>query len=493
MDTARPTLPLARKVNVVIWALLVAVYTSLLLARLGGSPLVEFDEFYTAERSREMLITGFPLKVQENFSLNVLKPPLHYALSGAALGLMEDREAALRLWPALFGIGSVILAGLLTRQLAGGWTLAPLLASLSLIVSFLFWSQSRSALLDTGTAFFTILTTYILLFTQKQPRWWLAAGAVAALCALQKYPLALLPMAVFLLMHVAIARSLRPLKNPWPWAGFAIVAVGYAGWFFIQALNSSGTFVLRAFREQMLGRATTSEVGGYAASFDYYLGLLVEDYSLYALVLLGGLAAVFCVRELRRRSDLLACALVVLIFLVAVGLMSKHSERYLVAILPLLASVSACALLSWNRGVLSHGITYFAAVSLMVPGCLQWPGKYLAWSERASVQAPVVAMAPGFASSIEPGEQVLLTVGPDTWYELHVGSILFYGDFPEPVWFLDLRNAEELKSYFTDNVRGVGHVKDMPTLRSVFPHFEIVERKGHVIHYTSKAPSGQPE
>ena len=57
-----------------------------LRSMLASISIVEFDEFYTAERSREMLITGFPPKVQENFSLNVLKPPVHYYLTGAALG-----------------------------------------------------------------------------------------------------------------------------------------------------------------------------------------------------------------------------------------------------------------------------------------------------------------------------------------------------------------------------------------------------------------------
>jgi len=487
MNAESPPPPASYGVNALAWAMLVLCYAALTLWNLGGPPIVEFDEFYTAERSREMLITGFPPKVQENFSLNVLKPPVHYYLTGAALGLMGDREAALRLWPALFGIGSVALAGLLAQRLSRGWTPAAPLASLTLMASFLFWSRSRSALLDTGTAFFTILTTWLLLLARKQPRWWLAAGITAALCALQKYPLALLPMAVFLIVYPLSERSTQRLKSPWPWSGFAIVGTSYAGWFFLQVLNSSGTYVLRAFRQQMLGRATTSEAGGYATSFDYYLGLLYHDYGSYALVLLGGLAAIFVLKPLRRRTDLLGCALVTLLFLLGAGMMAKHSERYLVAILPMLASASTCALMLLVTKKAWQPVTLAILAALLVPAFIDWPEKLSAWRDRPQIQAPAVRLAPGFAQSVEPGEQVILTVGPNTWYELHVGSILFYGDFQERLWFLDLRNAEELKEYFSDNVRGIGHIGDIDTLRATLPYFEIVEQDGQVIHFTSKA------
>ena len=469
------------------WLVIITAAALLVFWQLGSGPLVEFDEFYTAERSREMLATGFPLKVQENFDLNVLKPPLHYALTGAALAIVPDREAALRLWPALFGWGSIVLAGLLTRKLSGGWTPAAPLASLLLMASFLFWSQSRSALLDTGCAFFALLTLFPLIAAQTNPRAWLVAGAIAALGTLQKYPLPLLPMLVFVVVYSIHARSLRPLKTPWLWTGLALSALGFVGWFFVQALNSSGTFVLRAFERQFFQRAAESEAGGYHSSFAYYFDLMTGDYTLAVPLLLGALAAVFVVRSLHQRPALLGTALSALLLLIGLGLMSKHSERYLVALYPLLAVTAATAL-----GLLAgkHRLAACTlAALLLLPCAWRWPAQLAAWNARPQPQAPAVRLAPGFAAAIEPDEQVILAVSGDTQYDLHVGSILFYGDFQQKLWFLNLDGVESIRPYFTDNVRGIAHVRDLPVLEANFPHFQIVAQDGDIIHFTAKAPA----
>lgn len=470
-----------------LWLGIIILTAVFMTWNLGGPPIVEYDEFYTAERSREMLITGFPPMVQENFALNVLKPPLHYYLTGAALALVPDREAALRLWPGLFGFGSIALAGLLARRLTGSWNAAAPFASLVLAVSFLFWTQSRSALLDTGTAFLTILTVFPLLKIRRDPRWWIAAGIAAALSGLQKYPLGLLPMMVFLCIEFLDTRSLKPLKNFFVWIGFGMVGAAYAGWYLIQALNSSGTYVLRAFNNQFFKRAAETRDGGYATSFDYYAGLLLTDYLAGSIIMLCLLVLGLVAVRLRANRGLLGVLLTVLLFLLAVGLMSKHSERYLVAIYPLLATGTATVLylaLNHRKWIFGSLATIIIASALAF-----WIPRHHAWENRPYVLKPLVELAPGFAQNIQPDEQILLTVSSDTWHELHIGGVLFYGDLPERIWFLDLGGVDELKQYFTDNVRGIGHIGDEPVLRTALPHFEIVGQNEHVIHFTSKAPA----
>src|SRR5207248_10556194 len=62
------------------------------------------DELLTAERSREILITGERAVVHYNFHRSFEKPPLQYWLTSLSLPRFENRAVAVRIWPLLYAL-----------------------------------------------------------------------------------------------------------------------------------------------------------------------------------------------------------------------------------------------------------------------------------------------------------------------------------------------------------------------------------------------------
>ena len=131
---------------------------------------------------------------------------------------------ALRLLPALAGAATVILAGLLARELGGRrWamflaSLAALMAPVSLALSHLFTMNAFDPLLWTAIAYLLVRIAR----TGKE-HLWLAAGAFAGITILNKYGV------VFWLSGLVagiLLTSLRQsLRRRWFWFGGALAAV----------------------------------------------------------------------------------------------------------------------------------------------------------------------------------------------------------------------------------------------------------------------------
>lgn len=131
---------------------------------------------------------------------------------------------ALRLLPALAGTASVVLSGLLARELGGRrWamllaSLATLMAPVLLALSHLFTMNAFDPLLWTAMA-------YLLVRIAKNggQRLWLAVGALAGLTILNKYAV------LFWLAGVVIGLCLTPLRrnlrSGWFWIGCALAAL----------------------------------------------------------------------------------------------------------------------------------------------------------------------------------------------------------------------------------------------------------------------------
>jgi hypothetical protein len=141
--------------------------------------LTNTDELATAERSREMLLLG-RTTVHYNFQPSFSKPPLQYWLTSLTLPRFQNRELAVRIWPAIYGaLTAMALAGLtLIVDPRRSW-LIPL--SVAFLISYpLFLAETVSGLLDAGLTFLTISAILFAQLARRKPIWWLA---VAAICA----------------------------------------------------------------------------------------------------------------------------------------------------------------------------------------------------------------------------------------------------------------------------------------------------------------------
>ena len=127
------------------------------------------DELLTAERTREMLVTGERLVVHYNFHRSFEKPPLQYWLTSLTLPRFENHAVAVRIWPLVYGVLTAgALAWLVRLMVPDEPWLMPLTIAV-LISSPLFSGECSRGLLDIGLAFFTTLVSVFAELARKYP------------------------------------------------------------------------------------------------------------------------------------------------------------------------------------------------------------------------------------------------------------------------------------------------------------------------------------
>jgi 4-amino-4-deoxy-L-arabinose transferase-like glycosyltransferase len=172
----------------IILGLIALLFIAWLGFQIPRGTLAQTDELLTAERTREMLMTE-PWVVHYNFSLSFEKPPLQYWLSCLTLPRFENRSAAVRIWPLIYGTLTVIVLGWLSLlvQPRRPW-LMPLAAAI-LVSCPLFSTEACRAMLDVGLTFFTTLAIAFAELARKRSSWWLGVAIACWLASLQKVPL----------------------------------------------------------------------------------------------------------------------------------------------------------------------------------------------------------------------------------------------------------------------------------------------------------------
>lgn len=131
---------------------------------------------------------------------------------------------ALRLPPALAGIGTIVLAGLLARELGGRrWamfmaSLACLMAPVLLAMSHLFTMNAFDPLLWTAIAWLIVRIA-----KDGDERLWVAVGVAAGMTILNKY--AVIFWLVGLLAGICLTGLRGTLRHRWFWIGIAITCV----------------------------------------------------------------------------------------------------------------------------------------------------------------------------------------------------------------------------------------------------------------------------
>ena len=151
----------------------------------------------------------------------VVYPPLTPFLARVALVLFGTSLRGARFFSGLAQAISLVLAGLMAREL-GGKRLAQIVSALAVAVAPM--ALASGALLQ-YVAFdylWWVLTAYFLirLLRQDDPRWWLAVGASIGLGMMTKYTMIFLVAGI--VAGLLLTRTRRYVKSPWLWAGVAL-------------------------------------------------------------------------------------------------------------------------------------------------------------------------------------------------------------------------------------------------------------------------------
>ena len=148
-------------------------------------------------------------------------PPFIALLSEAVRGTVGVTVASYRITPALFGVGVMLLAVLIARELGGGRR-AQILTAIAVLFNPLFL---RTASLFQPVVFdqlWWLLGFWALLrlVNTEDDRWWFVLGVAAGLGLLSKFSILFFGLAVFIGLLLTARR--KALLGPWPWVALGL-------------------------------------------------------------------------------------------------------------------------------------------------------------------------------------------------------------------------------------------------------------------------------
>lgn len=148
-------------------------------------------------------------------------PPFTPLVARLSRLLFGDSLLGLRLFPALAGAATVVLAGLIARKLGGG-RLAQALAAVSVLCAGALLNFGYLLTNNAFDVFFWTLAAYLLAVILKdgRPGLWPAFGLVAGLGLQNKYSIAVFAAALVLGLLLTPGRA--QLKEPRLWTGAAV-------------------------------------------------------------------------------------------------------------------------------------------------------------------------------------------------------------------------------------------------------------------------------
>lgn len=148
-------------------------------------------------------------------------PPLTPFVARVALEVFGPSLVSVRLFAALAASLTMLLAGLMTREL-GGSRFAQIVAALAAAIAPIAFAGGALLTYSDFDYLWWVLIAHLMirLLKSDNPRWWLGIGAAFGLGMLTKYTI--LVLAAGVAVGVVLTRARRYLLSPWLWAGVAL-------------------------------------------------------------------------------------------------------------------------------------------------------------------------------------------------------------------------------------------------------------------------------
>ena len=432
--------------------------------------LTNTDELVTAERSREMLLTHQWI-VQFNFRPSLEKPPLQYWLTTLTLPRMGQREAAVRIWPVVFG-GLTALALMWLAFLMGrdrSW-LAGLSVAVLVSSPFFLFEVSR-ALLDSGLMLFVTLAIIFAQLARKHAAWWLAVAIACGLGTLQKIPLGFLIWLIILIVRFRSANERAGLRSWWLLAAILLGAATIAIWplFELWKFHASLADILR-LREAIILTGPT-RLGERP-----YLEIPMRLAMFWPVGGFALLAAVWVLFSKRAQTEMREISIVCLAVIVLAIVFNFRSARYMVPLIPCLCLLLAVAFF-WLFE--KHGpvrvTTIIAALSLFIAGFVQ---AKLMINHRRKEPSDQIEIAQQLGSLQRPDTHTLIVrlSGGSVLYD---SFYLFYGDLHFPVTRL---SPDQLSLASPPRPAiGVCAAENLPLVRQKYGDVDVALQRGDFI------------
>jgi 4-amino-4-deoxy-L-arabinose transferase-like glycosyltransferase len=357
----------------------------LYLPALGSPALWEPDEGRYAEIAREMLVSADYITPRDDWVRYFEKPPLMYWATAASIRALGENEFALRLPPALFSVGEVVVTCAIADQMFG--LSAGMLAALALALSPLVWGFAMFLTLDPALAFFVTAALGSFWAAAAIPgfrsrtarRWLIAAAAMTAMGTLTKGPVALVIFGGVALIYMLIEKRLRELAAiPW-FECILVYAAIVVPWFAaVAALNPE--FLGYFFLHEHLQRYLANTEHGWGPWFLFAVAVAGSWPWLYFVPL--GIARLLGIgrlsggraRDARESSAIRFLSMWFLFVLIFFSIPRSKLGTYILPAMPPLAIVAGCGLSTLaelDRERLRRLLRWFAIVNVVVAaGCI---------------------------------------------------------------------------------------------------------------------------
>ncbi len=286
--------------------------------------------------------------------------PLLTPLLAWAMNALAPRSLLLlRIPAALAGVASIISAGLIAREAAGGRR-AQLIAASSCAAALVVLATSHFLTTETLDLAFSSVLCWLLvrLLRTEDQRLWLLAGAVLGIGLLNKLLVGVLAAAIIGSLLVVGPRAL--LRSRWAAAGAALALLGalpYLGWQLAHGLPQAAV---------AHSQAQGGEEGGRGGFIPFQLALVGP---LLVPLWLAGLLGLLRAAAWRRYR----CFGVAYLALVVVLLASAGKAYYIAGLYPLLLGFGALRADAWlrrggilRRWLLAAAIALTAAASAFI-------------------------------------------------------------------------------------------------------------------------------
>lgn len=376
----------------------------LLTANLGGTTLAPLDDCFYARKAAEMAAhPGMTVLLQNRPDFQ--NPPGQLWLMGASMRVMGANDFAARLPAALMALG--VIAGT-------AWIGARLLSPLSgmgaaalLFLSPLFLNNTRRAMLEIPTLFWTVLAMAALVSGRRRPAALLLLAPALAMAILTKSVLGLVPFAIAIAAASLLAEWRPLLRSRIFWsASIAGLALG-ASWGVHQWWTYGDQFTRMHFGREIANRSMASI--SIARRLLGYPAILLAQFQPVVVLAVPGAWRVGRTHGGGGGSRLL---LVWALLPVAVAMTSAaQSSHYVFSTFPALALLGAAWLETrWPRA-LQFLVTRIAPACMIAGAALLWvrPELLTRDANRAYRDA-----APALAARVAAGSEIAF-LGGDYW------------------------------------------------------------------------------
>jgi len=426
------------------------------------------DELLTAERTREMLMTGRWV-VHYNFHRSFEKPPLQYWLTSLTLPRFQNRALAVRVWPLFYGIlTAAALAWLVLLIEPNRPWLVPL--SLAILVSApLFSTECARGLLDVGLALFTTLTIIFTELARKKPVWWIGVALACGLSSLQKFPLPFLIWVLIVLVRLTSRDERAELRKGMGWlAGSMLLAIALMSIWTLLQIRDYGMSLNLFYHDEILVWLGPQYLGG-KPYFEIPIAMSLEGGLCGFLSLIGLFVILFSKRERESRTAW-ELAWVTLAFLLLLIVSNFRHVRYAIPVVPVLCFLLAFVFYRFLRGAPPVRKRATVALFVLLAAGFIHAGIHIHLRRRDVDDEKAVAEKLGqlqqggtetvLIKAIVPGNDLLW----DSFY-------LFHGNLQFPV--TKLTTDEIRRQQPKPPLIGASIARDFPVVQELYPNVEV--------------------